>query len=269
MPEPNKKGFLVETALLGQGLISISNAQIMAKWPEDALVAWMQNGEIIIRSIEKFLVWREKSANWQRVDGLTLQTGMNAGFNAFLTASATMVVAWQSGYPIVVTAGMGGIGDIIGERLCYDLPALAKTEITLVATSPKDMLDIPTTIDWLHNNGVLTYGVGTEFCDGYVFSGHKTKLRQSLLKDGGYSLRPGHNLLLNPIPHEKRLTSPDFLKAAIQAGKLAEENGQPYHPAANRRLDELSQGWSSQIQFDSLLANIAVARNIRVTPGRS
>ena len=266
MLKHNEKSYLVETALLGQGLISVRSEQVLEAWPADALVTWMQNGRIVIRSIDEFLDLRDNTEGWRRLDGLTLNEGMKAGLNAFLTASATMAVAGQTGYPIVVTAGMGGIGDIIGERLCYDLPALAQTEITLVATSPKDMLDIPGTIDWLHHNGVKTYGVGTEFCDGYVFAGQKTKLMHALGKGELASLPRGHNLLLNPIPHEKRLTNLEFLKEAIQAGKHAEKIGQPYHPAANRRLDELSQGWSSQIQLDSLLANTAVARNIKVYP---
>jgi pseudouridine-5'-phosphate glycosidase len=263
MLKHNEKSYLVETALLGQGLISVRSEQVLEAWPADALVTWMQNGRIVIRSIDDL---RDNTEGWRRLDGLTLNEGMKAGLNAFLTASATMAVAGQTGYPIVVTAGMGGIGDIIGERLCYDLPALAQTEITLVATSPKDMLDIPGTIDWLHHNGVKTYGVGTAFCDGYVFAGQKTKLMHALGKGELASLPRGHNLLLNPIPHEKRLTNLEFLKEAIQAGKHAEKIGQPYHPAANRRLDELSQGWSSQIQLDSLLANTAVARNIKVYP---
>jgi pseudouridine-5'-phosphate glycosidase len=69
---------------------------------------------------------------------------------------------------------------------------------------------------------------------------------------------------LNPIPHEKRLQNRDYLREAIKAGKQAEQNGMHYHPAANRRLDELSQGWSSLIQLHSLIANIAVAQNITI-----
>lgn len=264
MLEQNRKRFIVETALLGQGLISISSEQILEIWPADALVTWLQKGRVVISSIENFLSLRDETKDWRRLDGLTLNEGIQAGLNAFLTASATMAVAWEMGYPIAVTAGMGGIGDIIEERLCYDLPALAKTEITLVATSPKDMLDIPGTIEWLHSNGVKTYGVGTKFCDGYVFVGQKTKLIHALSQDGLCSLARGHNLILNPIPHEKRLNNPDYLREAIKAGKHAENNGQHYHPAANRRLDELSQGWSSKIQLDSLIANIAIARSISV-----
>jgi pseudouridine-5'-phosphate glycosidase len=258
--------FIVETALLGQGLVSVSSQQIKALWPDDALVSWLQKGHIVVGSVTEFLKDKDQIESWQRLDGLTLYEGMQEGVNGFLTASATLAVAKDLGYPIVVSAGIGGIGDIIEERLCYDLPALAKTQITLVATSPKDMLDIPATIGWLQKNGVKTYGVGTAYCDGYVFIGPKTKLTQALSQDELGCLVRGHNLILNPIPPEKRLQNSDYLHEAIKAGKRAEQNGQHYHPAANRRLDEQSQGRSSMIQLQSLIANIAVARKIQLCP---
>lgn len=258
--------FVVETALLGQGLVSVSNSQIKKLWPDDALVTWLQKGRIILGSIVEFLHYKDQIESWRRLDGLTLYKGMKERVDGFLTASAAIAVARDLRCPIVVSAGIGGIGDIIEERLCYDLPILAKTEITLVATSPKDMLDIPGTIGWLHKNGVKTFGVGTEYCDGYVFADQKTQLMQALSHDELGLIVRGHNLILNPIPHEKRLQNSEYLREAIKAGKLAEQNGDHYHPAANRRLDELSQGRSSIIQLDSLIANIAVARNIKMCP---
>ena len=264
MAVQNSPSFIVETALLGQGLVSVSINQIKKLWPDDALVSWLQRGRIVLGSIAKFLDYRDQTESWLRLDGLTVYEGMKKGGNGFLTASATMAIAQDLGCPIVVSAGIGGIGDIVEERLCYDLPALAKTEITLVATSPKDMLDIPGTVGWLHKNGVRTFGVSTEYCDGYMFVGAKAKLMQALSHDELGLIVRGHNLILNPIPHGKRLQNSKYLGEAIKAGKLAEQNGKHYHPAANRRLDELSQGWSSTIQLDSLIANIAVARNIKV-----
>jgi hypothetical protein len=117
-------------------------------------------------------------------------------------------------------------------------------------------------IGWLHKNGVKTFGVGTEYCDGYVFVGQKTQLMQVLNHEELVLVR-GHNLILNPIPHEKRLQNYGYICEAIKAGKLAEQNSDLYHPAANRRLDELRLGRSSLIQLESLIANIAVARNIK------
>ena len=101
--------FVVETALLGQGLVSVSNNQIQELWPDDALVAWLQKGRIILGSIEEFLYDQDQTESWRRLDGLTLHKGIKEGVNGFLTASATIAVARDLGCPIVVSAGIGGM----------------------------------------------------------------------------------------------------------------------------------------------------------------
>ena len=217
MAAQNDASFIVETALLGQGLVSVNSNQIKKLWPHYAPLTWLQKGRIVLGSIEEFLYYKNKTAPWQRLDGMTLNHGMKGGVDGFLTASATITVARDLGYPIVISAGLGGIGDIIQEQLCCDLPALAETEITLVATSPKDMLDIAGTIGWLHKNGVKTFGVGTNYCDGYVFAGQKTQLMQALSHDELGLIVHGHNLILNPIAHKKRLQNYDYLREAITA----------------------------------------------------
>ncbi len=134
-------------------MVSVSSKQIKELWPDDALVTWLQKGRIILGSIKDFLGYKDQNESWRRIDGLNLYEGSKEGVNGFLTASAAMAVARDLGCPIVVSAGIGGIGDIIEEPLCYDLPALAKTAITLVATSPKDMLNItiqPLIVVWMN-----------------------------------------------------------------------------------------------------------------------
>ena len=60
-----------------------------------------------------------------------------------------MAVCKKLGIPAAVTCGMGGIGEIKGEELCPDLPALAEIPIILISTGPKDMLERKATVSWL------------------------------------------------------------------------------------------------------------------------
>ena len=185
--------FVVETALLGQGLVSVSNNRIEELWPDGALVTWLQKGRVVLGSIEEFLYYKEQIKSWRRIDGLKIYDSMNEGVDGFLTASATVKVARDLGYPVAVSAGIGGIGDIIEERLSYDLPALAQTEITLIATSPKDMLDIPGTINWLHNNGVKTFGCGNRILRRLRLLGKKRNYARLLNHVELGSIVRGHN----------------------------------------------------------------------------
>lgn len=256
------KRYLVETALLGHGLISIEDEEILSLWPNGAMLAWVERGQIRIGTIEEFIPARSKSHSWKRLDGIRIKEELEENTNAFLTASATMVVAKEVGYPLVVSAGIGGIGDIEEEKLCYDLPALANLGISLIATSPKDMLDIKGTLDWLKEHGVRVLGFKRDFCNGYLMVLSDIKLSGELNIDNASDLEFGCNLILNPIPEEMRIKDSPFLEEAIKSGKKAERNGAHYHPAANAAFDRLSSGKSSKIQLKSLIANIEVAELI-------
>lgn len=254
--------FLVETALLGHGLASVKDDEILSAWPQGALLVWMERGKIRIGTIDEFIPARKEKDKWHRLDGLKIKEKYDSDINAFLTASGTMTVAKDIGCPVVVSAGIGGIGDIKAERLCYDLPALSQLGVTLVATSPKDMLDIKGTLDWLKDHGVKVLGFETEYCSGYILNGRAYKLPGKLSYDDANKLEYGCNLILNPIPENKRLKETSFLEKAIKSGKEAEERGEQYHPAANACFDRLSKGLSSKIQLESLISNIRVAELI-------
>lgn len=254
--------YIVETALLGHGLPSIKNTDILSIWPKDAMLTWIEKGEIRIGTIEEFISRRMENDHWGRFNGLKVKEGLSKDANGYLTASGAMVVAKEIKCPVVVTAGIGGIGDIYKENLCYDLPALSQLGITLVATSPKDMLDIKATINWLENHGVKVLGVDTEYCSGYILALQNHKLSGKLSIKNANKLKYGCNLILNPIPKEKRLKDSRILQEAIKSGKEAEKEGKAYHPAVNASFDRLSSGISSKIQLESLVSNIEVAKLI-------
>lgn len=259
----NKKmNYLVETALLGHGLVSTEDDLIISLFPEDALLAWIENGEIRIDNVSEFMLARKQYDLWKRFDGEAVLKHEYKGENAFLTASGTMAVAKKMNCKIVVTAGIGGIGDIKDEQCSYDLPALSEMGITLVATAPKDMLDIKGTLNWLQEHQVHTYGFNTEVCTGYIFELEPIYLEKEITEADLKKINPGCNLILNPILPDKRLKELALLEGGIAAGKMAEKIGEAYHPAANAFFDKSSNGYSSLIQLKALIENINIARNI-------
>ena len=166
---------------------------------------------------------------------------------------------------MAVTCGMGGIGDIKGEELCPDLPALAEIPVSLISSGPKDMLDRQSTISWLTSHGVQVVGAKRDFCTGYLFVGAPVKL-QGTLKLSDSERQPGSLhpplLIINEIPEEKRSADLRILTEAIAEGKRAEAEGRYFHPAANRKIDELTEGHSSKIQLASLLENAELAKRL-------
>jgi hypothetical protein len=172
-----------------------------------------------------------------------------------------MAAAERMGVPVAVTAGMGGIGHIEGEKLCPDLPALAETGVVLIATSPKDVLDIPATIDWLLQNGVKVLGRESGTCCGFVFCCDGVPISGCWRQEE--KVAP-HTLLLREIEKGRRLHDKSILFEAKLAGNRARQRGESYHVAANAEIDRLSNGVSSRLQLRSLIDKGLWAENLIV-----
>lgn len=250
---------MIETALLTHGLCSIDNQLLKQKWTLDTgSLVWVDKGKIRLGDINEYIPFRKHSSKLIRIDCFTLEKALSEGLSGALTASGTMAVCARMGISLAVTCGMGGIGDILGEEICPDLPALNDLPVALVATSPKDMLDISATIRWLLEKGVRVYGRYASSCTGFMFNTASVKLTGIYNGELPYK----RMLLLYDIPIEKRLTDMSILRKAVVAGKEAEAQGHYYHPAVNAMIDVLSDGKSSLLQLESIIANAKWAETI-------
>lgn len=253
--------YLVESALLTHGLKSISNEELINRWKSNRKnIVWIDNGNIIFGGIGEFAEFRKNSDSLIRIDCYQLDDAIENKKSGALTASGTMKVCEKEGIKLAITCGMGGIGDIKGEELCPDLPALRDINVALISTSPKDMLKINETIDWLKNKGVRVVSENTDRCSGYIFNSADVEIEK--VDNLSYESLTNKLLILNGIPTEKRVNDLSILQIAIQSGKEAEKHGRYYHPAVNAKIDELSRGYSSEIQLDSIINNIELAEKI-------
>lgn len=249
--------YLVETALLTHGLNSISNEELYYTWEDKSnKLVWIEKGQIKIGTLEEYLKIRNNTYNIFRADSSNLDYAVEHKLNAALTASATMRVCQMLNIPFAVTGGMGGIGDIKGEKICPDLGEIIKSTTTLVATSPKDMLDINASIKYLLDSNVSVYGKNTDVCTGFMLKLDPVKIT-GIFNKSNFRVPC---LLLNEISKDDRFSDSSILENMIAKGKEAESKGGMYHPAANEALDRLTGGASSRLQLKSLLNNIAWAK---------
>jgi Uncharacterized enzyme involved in pigment biosynthesis len=187
--------FLVESALLTHGLKSVTNNVLMNEWHcGKKNIVWVDKGNVVVGNIYEFGVFRREAEELIRIDCFTLKDAIKNKLSGALTASGTMKVCEKMGIKLAVTCGMGGIGDIKGEELCPDLPALRDIPVSLISTSPKDMLDIKATLDWLKENNVKV--VSKEDCTGYIFNSTKVKVDKF---EEDVDWKNGKLLILNPI----------------------------------------------------------------------
>ena len=165
--------FFIETALLTHGLVSMGEEKILALWPwQDKKLVWLEEGKICHGTMEEYFPLRRRAKEIKRIDREILAKAIEQKESGCLTASGTMAVAEMLGVPVAVTAGMGGISSYIqGETLCADLPALVESNTILISTSPKDVVDIQSSIEWLLEHQVKILGVRHDYCSGFMFAG--------------------------------------------------------------------------------------------------
>lgn len=255
-----KQQFLIESALLTHGLTSVSARELLSAWPfTEKNIVWIDSGHTVIGDIEEFSAFRARSESLIRIDGHCIQKAVGQSLSGALTASGTMSVCESLNIKLAVTCGMGGIGDIETEKFCADLPALAELPVTLIATSPKDMLDIPATLGWLKSRDVRIIGAGSCECTGYIFNSARVQI-ESMPTDKILLENPAKRLILQGIPSKDRIDDLSILQKGVQSGKSAEKMGEYYHPAVNKQIDVLTKGHSSRLQLKSLIDNVRLAK---------
>jgi pseudouridine-5'-phosphate glycosidase len=84
------------------------------------------------------------------------------GWDGATTVASTMWVAHRAGIQIFATGGIGGVHRGSLPDISADLPELARTQMIVVCSGAKIVLDLPATREWLETNGIPVAGYG---CD--------------------------------------------------------------------------------------------------------
>jgi len=251
--------YLVETALFTHGLVSVSNREISEQWDlPDARFAWLKEGKLVIGSLDEYLSVRERAAEMRRFDAGELESSEREGLTGVLTASAAMVMCSRLGVPVAVTCGMGGVGPRPSLGVGADLTALAKLPVVMIATAPKDVFDLASSVGWLKTARVRILGVGKSYADGFLMKRPPVEL------DGCLDQAPikAPLLILNPLPASERVVNRRQMELAMECGNSASANGGEYHPAVNNKLDQLTGGMTSRIQLRAIIANARLATSL-------
>lgn len=252
-------GYLVESALLTHGLSSITENELIKRWPGTYdTIAWMQKGRLTVGGIDDFCKFRRKAAVYGRVNRRNYDSFKAQGRSGALTAWGTMRACEELGITLAVTCGMGGLMKGQRPEESHDLEALAAGPVSLLAAAPKDMFDLKRTILAMEEAGITILGYESDVCDGYIFAGECVNISGRWNKEP-----PGkRRLFLKAIERADRIADKEILNRACRYGEDEEAKGRYYHPAVNKKVDELTGGVSSALQLGALIENIAWAEQL-------
>lgn len=202
--------------------------------------------------------------------------------NGATTVAATMIIAQMAGIQVFATGGIGGVHRDVGESMdiSADLQELAKTNVAVVCSGAKSILDIGRTVEHLETHGVPVVGYRTSSfpafylrdCDYAVpYRLNKPSQIAELIKMKWSLGLKGGVVVANPIPVEFEANADVVQKAidhAFSDAKKENISGKGLTPFLLERVEQLTGGESLKSNIQLVLNNARLVGEIAVAMRR-
>ena len=192
------------------------------------------------------------------------------------TVAATMIIAEMAGIKIFATGGIGGVhrGAAQTMDISADLQELARTNVAVISSGAKAILDLPLTLEYLETMGVPVIGYQTEEFPAFYTreSGLNVGYRidtpegiaSVLLQKWELELNGGV-LIANPIPKAYAMPQDiieDKVQTAIAEAAALSISGKDLTPFLLAKIEELTSGSSLKSNIELVLNNARLAAHI-------
>ena len=192
------------------------------------------------------------------------------------TVAATMIIMSLAKISVFATGGIGGVHRDINESLdiSADLIELAKTNVAVVCSGVKSILDIPKTMEYLETHGVPVIGYKTKAMPAFYsreseclvdYSCENTRQIAEILKVKWDIPLMGGMVVANPISEEYSIDSSkiaDVINDALKEMKLKKITGKRTTPFLLSKVAEKTGGDSLEANIQLVLNNARLAAKI-------
>lgn len=225
-------------------------------------------GRIVVGLSDDQIVEFAQNTNVVKVSRRDLATVVALGQDGATTVASTMICAAMAGIRLFATGGIGGVhrGAEVSMDISADLVELARTQVGVVCSGAKSILDLPKTLEFLETNGVPVLGYQTDQFPAFhsresglgvdqdvqdpAAMARILKMREELHMDAG-------EVIANPIPEADEIAKPiidGWIATALREAEEQDVRGKDVTPFLLSRLAELSEG-------KSVAANLALVKN--------
>jgi pseudouridylate synthase len=197
-------------------------------------------------------------------------------WNAATTVATTIWIARRAGIEVFATGGIGGVHRGPLADVSADLPELARTQITVVCSGAKIVLDLPATREWLETHGITVLGYQTDELPAFYSRTSELSIdcRVNSAAEVVQILRAQRELEITsallvtvPVPAAAEV-APELLERVLEDSlKEAEQKqiaGRELTPFLLARMSESSKGSTLKANIALLENNARVAAEIAV-----
>lgn len=194
------------------------------------------------------------------------------------TVAATMIIAAMAGIRVFATGGIGGVhrGAERTMDISADLQELARTNVAVVCTGAKSILDLRLTLEYLETMGVPVLGFRTDELPAFYTrtSGLPVDYRMESAMEIAKVLHTkwrlglhGGAVIANPIPEAFAMPLEEMdsvIGQAIQEAQQQGVSGKALTPFLLSRIEQLTSGNSLQANIELVLNNARLAGGVSV-----
>ncbi len=187
------------------------------------------------------------------------------------TVATTAHLAARAGLRVFATGGIGGVHPVPFDE-SSDLLGLARTPVVVVSSGPKSILDLAATLERLESYGVGVVGFKTKYLPAFhspdsPYALPETVWSEAEAADAWRAARAlgleSATLVFNPVsegvPYRQVA---DWVDRANEEARAAGIGGKDLTPYLLRRLSELSQGRTDEVNLRLLEENARLAARI-------
>lgn len=214
------------------------------------------NGKIIIGLTDDEIVEFGKNRSMPKCSRRDVAPILALGLSGATTVTTTMLFAHLAGIKVMATGGIGGVhfGGENSMDISADLQELANTNMAVVCSGAKSILDIPRTLEYLETFGVTTLGYQTDkFPDFYTDdSGCKVDFKVNNTDEIAKIMEVkdalginGGLLIANPIPSKDSMDKEfisNLIQNAVRDAETKGIKGNKVTPFILAELHEKSEG---------------------------
>jgi pseudouridine-5'-phosphate glycosidase len=211
-----------------------------------------------------------------------LPVAVAKGWDGATTVATTCWIAERAGIKVFATGGIGGVHRGTLPDVSADLPELARTQLVVVCSGAKIVLDLPATREWLETHGITVIGYETDELPAFYSrrSGLPVDMRADTPEEiakiawARSALKlEGATLVCVPVPGEAEIPFEDLrevLDDAINEATKRNIAGRELTPFLLSRMAERSSGATLRANIALLENNARVAAEIApaLTQGR-
>ncbi len=272
----------LESTLIAHGLPYPENVKIAKKLEsvireEGAIPATIAvlNGEIHIGLGDDELEYIAKAKDVWKLSTREIPICVAQKRTGATTVSATSYLASQVGIKVFSTGGLGGVHRGVTKTwdISRDLEELSQTEIIVVSSGAKSLLDLPKTVEYLETKGVIILGYKTD--EFPAFYTRKSGLSIPRVEDTNEIAKvyrekkrlkmPGGIVVGNPVREDMEIPVEEVNNWINIALSLAEKEGikgKAVTPFLLDKIKDISGGKSVKTNLSLLEDNARLAAKI-------